>query len=344
MNYSTFQKKLLAWYGKNARELPWRESKDPYRIWVSEIMLQQTQVDTVIPYYKKWLKSFPTLEKLAAAPEDRVMEHWAGLGYYRRARMLHQGARYVRDELGGKIPRTPEDLMKIPGIGKYTAGAIASIAFEAKAPILDGNVIRILTRLNAIEDDTALGSTLKKLWQIAEEALPAKNRGDFNQAMMELGATVCLPQNPQCGKCPVSELCQAHAQGREKDFPLKSNRIKLEAIRNYALVLSRKGRFLFQRQHSHERWGGLWMLPFWENKKSMLAAAGKIKPVKFMTLQHGYTRYKITLNVYKYDCGQNEKVLAVRDKEILWATPKEIEKLPLPSPHKRITRELMRHA
>lgn len=306
-------------------------------------MLQQTQVDTVIPYYQKWLKSFPTLEKLAAASEDRVMEHWAGLGYYRRARMLHQGARYVRDELGGKIPRTVEELIKIPGIGKYTAGAIASIAFEAKAPILDGNVIRILTRLNAIKDDTALGNTLKKLWQIAEDVLPSKNRGDFNQAMMELGATVCLPQNPKCAACPVSALCLAHKNGREKDYPVKGNRIKLEAVRNYALIFSRKGRYLFQRQHSHERWGGLWMLPFWESEQAMLTVTGKIKPVKFMTLQHGYTRYKITLDVYKHDYRQNEKVFSVKDRESIWATPQEMEKLPLPSPHKKIARELIRH-
>lgn len=339
MNYKKFQKHLLKWYGNSARKLPWRETKDPYKIWVSEIMLQQTQVDTVIDYYKRWIKTFPTVEQLAGAPESTALKHWAGLGYYRRARMLHAGAKRVTEAYQGKVPSEVPELLKIPGIGRYTAGAISSIAFEKRAPIVDGNVMRILTRLLAIKDDIGASATQKKLWQIAEDILPDKNIGDFNQAMMELGATVCFPTSPKCGICPVSAECAALAMNKQTDFPVRKERTKLESIRNYALVLRQKGKVLIQKQANHERWGGLWMFPFWEKKKDMQTLTGNETTKKFMSIQHGYTKYKITLDVYENEIKEQ---VSVKENETKWVTPKQLNKYALPAPHKRIMKELQK--
>jgi len=293
---------LLKWYHKAARDLPWRRTKDPYKIWVSEIMLQQTQVDTVIPYYEKWIQRFPTLQHLAKAKLSDVLKYWAGLGYYRRARMLHQAACQIAKNLQGKIPQTPLELMKLPGIGRYTAGAIASIAFGVKTPVLDGNVIRVLTRLFAISEDVGKGETLERLWKIAESLVPEKNPGDFNQALMELGATLCTPENPQCQKCPVSSHCKAHEIKRETHFPVKLRKEKLEKKRTVALILRDNGTVLIQKQPETGRWGGLWTFPFWKDKKSMLQevemAATNLK--RRLTLHHGFTRYQIQLDVYEY--------------------------------------------
>ncbi|HSG04908.1 MAG TPA: A/G-specific adenine glycosylase, partial [Nitrospiria bacterium] len=202
-NITLLRKHLLAWYRKSRRDLPWRRTRDPYHILVSEIMLQQTQVDTVIPYYHRFLKAFPTVSKLSRAPERKVLKLWEGLGYYSRARNLHRAAKEVHSGFEGKVPDTLEKLESLPGIGRYTAGAVASIAFDRRTPIVDGNVKRVLCRLFAIEDDPAATSVKNRLWELAESLVPGKSPGDFNQALMEFGATLCRPRNPSCGECPV---------------------------------------------------------------------------------------------------------------------------------------------
>jgi A/G-specific adenine glycosylase len=217
---------LLDWYDKNRRDLPWRATHDPYAIWVSEIMLQQTQVATVLDYYARWMQRFPTIDALANAELDDVLTLWAGLGYYRRARMLHAGARYVRDALGGVMPGDAAGLKVLPGVGDYTAGAIASIAYNEPAPIVDGNVERIFARLLAIPGDPKARANQKTFWRLAAELVDPERPGDLNQAMMELGATVCTPTNPTCLLCPVRALCVGLATGQPTNFPGKVIRAK----------------------------------------------------------------------------------------------------------------------
>ncbi len=344
---TALQISLLKWYSANARDLPWRKTKDPYSIWVSEIMLQQTQVDTVIPYYEKWLKRFPTLESLAKAPLSEVMKRWAGLGYYRRARMLHEAAKKLK--VPGtlrpsryQVPSSVEELIKLPGIGRYTAGAISSIAFDQKSPIVDGNVIRILTRIFAISSDVSKPETLKKIWALAEEVLPDKKTGDFNQAMMELGATVCFPENPNCGACPVQSICKAHALKKETSFPVNRNKTKLEKIKTAALILRENGKILIQRQDKKERWGGLWMFPHWKDKKSMLTEVEnwKLELKPKMKIKHGFTKYIVTLEVF-----ESRKFLVDQPikKNHRWIKIDALSKFAMPSPHQKIAAEILKN-
>ncbi|MDP3920664.1 MAG: A/G-specific adenine glycosylase [Candidatus Omnitrophota bacterium] len=341
---SKFQQDLLKWYGKNARDLPWRRTKDPYKIWVSEIMLQQTQVDTVIPYYLKWLERFPTLKSLTTAPLDDAMKLWAGLGYYRRVRMLHEGAQYVLEELGGKIPADPEELGKLPGVGRYTAGAIASIAFDKRAPILDGNVIRVLTRLCAVKSDVSSTRTVAKLWQLAEELLPKKQTGDFNQALMELGAMVCAPDNPSCLFCPVSRYCAAYKAGQQSRYPVKAQKEQIEKKQTFALILRKEGKVLIQQQPEKARWGGLWMFPYYERRSSMLKAHGlQANALKRrMQVTHAFTKYRVTLDVYEAEAPARE-AQEICEKSHKWVPLGNLKKHAFPSPHQKIVKDLEKH-
>jgi len=340
---SLLQKKLLLWYRKHARNLPWRETCDPYKIWVSEIMLQQTQVQTVIPYYKRWLEGFPTLESLAKAPQEEVMKYWAGLGYYRRVKMLHAASQFVQTELQGIIPSSPDELLKIPGIGRYTAGAIASIAFQKPAPLVDGNVIRILTRLYAIKKNVGDAATLKQLWTLAEELVPEKKPGDFNQAMMELGATVCLPKNPSCRTCPVQKECRALASGNPESFPVKTQKEKIQKIKSAAFILKNpQGEVLINRQPQNARWGGLWMFPFGENKEEV-GDRFKLKDLPSehsFIIKHGFTKYSIHLHVFETKVSvKTAKTLAASSHR--WTAVTALENFAFPSPHQKIARHLL---
>ncbi len=246
-----FRKSLLAWYDANARELPWREDRDPYRVWVSEIMLQQTRVSAVIEHYNEFLRRFPTLKKLASAREASVLAAWSGLGYYRRARMLHAAAKIVAYELGGKFPPTAEEWLKLPGIGRYTAAAIASIAFGEGVAVVDGNVERVMQRISGKKMATV------EIWEEAENFLDHKRPGDFNQAMMELGATVCTPRIPGCLACPVLELCAS--RGEMTLEGKSSKQTKREA--HYALDRRNGSVFLAQRPANARVMAGMWELP-----------------------------------------------------------------------------------
>ncbi|HJL03714.1 MAG TPA: A/G-specific adenine glycosylase [Polyangiaceae bacterium LLY-WYZ-15_(1-7)] len=263
---------LLAWYDAHKRDLPWRRTRDPYAIWVSEIMCQQTRVDTVIPYYHRFLERFPTAAELAAASEDEVLGLWSGLGYYRRARLLHRGVKEVVATYGGKVPAEREARLGLPGVGKYTAGAIGSIAFDAEEPIVDGNVARVLARRHRVATPLGAKETEKRLWELAGELVKGPRPGDLNQALMELGATVCTPKNPRCEGCPVQASCGAHAAGEVDALPVPKKRKKPKLVHAVAVVatvgtpakvwLVRGERALF---------GGLWSVPMVETAAPQLS-------------------------------------------------------------------------
>ena len=259
----------MSWYRKNQRPLPWRGSKvpNPYHIVVSEAMLQQTQVSTVLPYYERFIKAFPTLDCLAAAPEQQVLRLWQGLGYYRRARNLHAAAQEMVRLHGGKVPEEFQDLMKLPGVGRYTAGAIASIGFDQQTPVLDGNVSRVLARWFAIGRSIDETSTRKRLWKLAEELVPQRQPGQFNQALMELGALVCTARQPRCSNCPVVELCQAHQANRVKSIPVRSERRQPRSVTHTIVAVERAGRFLFEQRPSQGLWARMWQLPTLEDSR-----------------------------------------------------------------------------
>jgi len=259
MKDRSLQTRLLAWFEKNKRDLPWRVlsangRREPYRVWLAEVMLQQTQVATVIPYFARWLARFPTLADFAAAPLDDVLKQWEGLGYYSRARNFHRAAQIVMGELSGAMPETVEGLLKLPGIGRYTAGAIASLAFNQDAPILDGNVKRVWARVFALTEmnDDAL-------WAISRDLLPKGRAGEFNEALMDLGATLCTPRNPTCVECPIQRDCQAYAQGKPEAYPIKASKAPTpHKDIGTLLLLNKQGQALMGQRPANGLLGGLW--------------------------------------------------------------------------------------
>jgi A/G-specific adenine glycosylase len=256
--------RIVHWFTEHRRDLPWRRTSDPYAIWVSEVMLQQTRIAVVWPYFERWMKRFPSAADLAAAPLDDVLAAWSGLGYYSRARNLHRGAREVVARFGGRVPGTAAELTSLPGVGRYTAGAIASIGFGRREPLVDGNVARVLARLFAIEGDIKGAATARRLWQLAGELVPEERPGDFNQGLMELGQEVCTPSAPRCDACPVADLCAARASGRAAELPVIGKRVPdgdKPLLASLAVWLERGGRLLLARRRPRGLFGGLWELP-----------------------------------------------------------------------------------
>lgn len=256
--------RLLPWYQQHRRSLPWRESPDPYRVWVSEIMLQQTRVETVIPYYHRFLERFPRLEDLAQSEEEEVLTLWSGLGYYRRARSLRAGAIEIESKHDGKFPDDVTTALTLPGVGRYTAGAVLSIAYGLPVPIVDGNVERVMSRLFCIEGDPRRGAAKQSIWKLAEESLADESPGDFNQSLMELGATVCTPQNPGCERCPLQTLCTAFQNGNVAHYPQLAGTRQPVAITLQVAIVRQRGRFLLQRITNQSFLRGMWMFPFVE--------------------------------------------------------------------------------
>jgi A/G-specific adenine glycosylase len=302
---------LLEWYDCHRRELPWRDELDPYRVWISEVMLQQTQVTTVAPYYERFLARFPTLADLAAAPLDDVLKAWEGLGYYARARNLHAAARQVMAEHNGRLPGSYAALRRLPGFGDYTAGAVASIAFEERVPAVDGNVKRVLARLFAVTEDVTRGATARRLRAIAAALVPRDRPGDFNQALMELGATLCVPAAPRCLLCPVREECQAQAQGIQDALPVKARRPERPHYDvTAAVVRAADGRLLIAQRKPDAMLGGLWEFPGGKCdpdetlpdclRREICEELGlEIEVGRYLTtLEHGYTHFRITLHVF----------------------------------------------
>ena len=341
--------RLLDWYRAQRRELPWRSTRDPYAIWVSEVMLQQTQVATARGYYQRWLERFPDIDALAAADEADVLHAWQGLGYYSRARSLLRAAREVNQRFAGQLPRSVAELRELPGIGRYSAGAIASIAFDVPAAAVDGNVIRVLTRLFALPGDPKQAPLAEFLWQLAASLVPERTPGDFNQALMELGATICLPRTPDCQSCPLRRQCRAHLAGNAAGFPQASKRPRVVQQRHVAAVVLRRGRVLLaQLGQAARRWRGMWQFPCAEADpdESVAAATRRIldhglrvsaTPGERMTVvEHSVTRYRIRLEAYW--CRSPTGRLRPRGDYVraAWFTPREFDTLALPAAHRRL--------
>lgn len=271
-----FAELLLRWYDQHARVLPWRGIHNAYHTWVSETMLQQTRVETVLAYFDRFIRRFPTVEALAAAPEDEVLKLWEGLGYYRRARNLHKGAQQVVAEHGGVIPRDVKELLKISGIGEYTAGAIASIAYDQAVPAVDGNVIRVVSRVKGIRENVGIPSVKRRIAQEAAALVPQSRPGDFNQAMMDLGATICVPGTPSCERCPVSALCDAYREGDAEDIPELPRKNPPKVI-DYDLCLIFNGDRVLMRQRTETMLQGLWVYPMVEDHHTIKQLAPLVK-------------------------------------------------------------------
>jgi len=345
------RRRLLRWFDRHARELPWRPSPGLYATWVSEIMLQQTQVATVIPYYGRFLARFPDVRVLAAADEQEVLRHWEGLGYYRRARHLHAAARQVVTQHQGCLPTSFEQWRALPGIGRYTAGAILSIALDQRHPILEANTVRLLSRLVALPADPGTGSSQEFLWRFAAALLPWRRCGDFNQALMELGGTLCTPRAPGCSRCPLANMCPAYARGLQDQIPRPKRRAASVTVHEAAVIVQcADGRVLLRRCQAGERWEGLWDFPRVElsaaaDRVTAAELCGKVAaltgiaidaPRPLATFRHGVTHHRITLTCYQaagQDCG-------TRRGAVRWVALDDLAAYPLPVTGRRISRLL----
>ena len=258
-----FRSALRRWHAHGGRDLPWRNCRDPYKVWISEIMLQQTTVAAVKPYFERFLKRFPNVAALAAANESDVLRLWEGLGYYSRGRNLRKAAQVIVAN-GGEFPETLDELLPLPGIGRYTAGAIVSFAFDRPAPILEANTLRLYSRLLGFRDDPRSTAGQRVLWSFAEKLVPTKSPGEFNQALMDLGATVCTPTEPRCDECPVAACCRALAQQAQAEIPLPARRPEITETREAYVAIESSGRYLIYRRPEGQRWAGLWDFPRFE--------------------------------------------------------------------------------
>ncbi|MGV8058244.1 MAG: A/G-specific adenine glycosylase [Smithellaceae bacterium] len=334
-------RRLLAWYGRNQRILPWRKTSDPYCVWISEIMLQQTQVDTVIPYYHRFLKAFPAVSAIARAPLQDVLKVWENLGYYSRARNLHAAARLIVEKFDSRIPDTPDTIKTLPGIGLYTTGAILSIAYGKSLPAVDGNVRRILCRIFAIRkpvDDTRQQKELQKL---AASLIPARHPGDFNQALMDLGATICKAKNPDCNRCPVARYCRARQLDLQNMLPVTKKARAIPHRRAAAAVIrNSKGALLVVQRPASGLLASLWKLPGGfimndENRENSLKRSIKeelgisIRPgIQLASVDHAYTHFRITLQAFECRLLKGTP-RALECQNWQWASPCDLKKLPL---------------
>lgn len=314
---------LLAWWDDGHADVPWRKTQDPYDIWIAEVMLQQTQVATVVPYFERWMARFPKVEDLAAAPLKEVLKIWEGLGYYSRARNLHTAAQTIVDDYGGRLPGDVAELRKLKGVGRYTAGAIASIAFDQPVPVLDGNVIRVLSRLLDLQEDVTKTNTKNYLWGVAADLVPAFRAGDYNQALMELGQTICLPAMPRCDSCPVAEHCQARAKDTQLERPVRPPRRKIPHYDVCAGVIWREdGRILIAQRPLDGLLGGLWEFPGGKVQPGESLAGALRREIDeelgieieagrtLATIKHTFTHFRITLYALhaRYLSGQPQNL------------------------------------
>jgi A/G-specific adenine glycosylase len=344
---------LLKWYGERGRKLPWRDIGDPYRILVSEIMLQQTRVSTVLKYYAAFVDRFPDVDRLAAATEEEVLAMWSGLGFYRRARNLHACARQLVESYNSKVPSDPKALGDLPGIGRYTVGAILSAAHNARLPILDGNVIRVLTRVFYIPGNPKSAEVNRVLWRLAEEVLPEDRPGDFNQAIMDLGATVCSRTAPHCESCPLNSICAAHASASAEDFPHAGRRTKVTFVERVGLFVARSdGAFLLHRRAQGGLLAGMWELPSVERREDertqkLANALGarlslENKPVECARREHRFSHRHWTTHVYRVDLDQdiphNLPPDELDERELRWTYPRELDEMALPEASRKTLR------
>jgi A/G-specific adenine glycosylase len=345
-------RRLLEWYDRSARRLPWRGNPDPYAVWVSEIMLQQTRVETVIPYFTRWMEHFPSVASLASASLHDVLRFWEGLGYYSRARNLHRAARIIVDDLQGTIPADRAALEKLPGIGKYTAGAIASMAFGKNEAALDGNIRRIIARIFDVALPARSPEGEKKMWELARQILPSWRAGDFNQALMDLGASICLPHHPTCLICPLTEVCLAYHRGVQEERPVLQEKPPIPHLTVTAAIIHRDGQVLIAHRPAAVLLGGMWEFPGGklESGESLenclareiheeLGAEVKVGS-KLGVFRHAYTHFKVTLHAFHCEvAGAEPYPLAA--EEIQWVDPPSLKDFPMGKIDRQIARQLV---
>ncbi|MHC4520399.1 MAG: A/G-specific adenine glycosylase [Planctomycetota bacterium] len=342
---------LRAWFRKRARDLPWRRTDDPYAIWISEIMLQQTQVATVLPYYERFLLRFPTVEKLARARLDTVLKLWEGLGYYGRARNMHRAAKDVIKRFDGRLPGTKDELLALPGIGAYTAGAIASIAFGQREPVVDGNVTRVLCRLFRIREDPKQAAIHKEIWSVAGRLLPKSRPGDFNQALMELGSEVCLPRRPLCDVCPLEGACQARLHGEETSLPIRRAKKPIPHYTVAVGVIYRNGLVLIDKRKPEGLLGGLWEFPGGKKETGESLEDALRREVReelsiriwvkrqLATVDHAYSHFRIRLHAFECAYVSGE-VRCLHCTDFKWVRPADLRRYAFPSANSKIIRVL----
>lgn len=340
---SDFSQAVLNWFDEHGRhDLPWQHNKTPYRVWVSEIMLQQTQVVTVIDYYQRFMKRFPDVQSLAAAEQDEVLHYWTGLGYYARARNLHKCAQTVVQEFAGEFPDSVEGLESLSGIGRSTAGAIASISMGKHASILDGNVKRVLSRFHAVEGWPGNKKVADEMWLIAERYTPAKRTGEYTQAMMDLGATLCSRSKPQCQVCPLQAQCEAYAQDRVKAFPFSKPKKEKPVRSTRMLMLEWDSRILLKQQPSSGIWGGLWIFPMMDVEQSMMEhellshATQSIHEGE--VFRHTFSHYH--LDIHPVHIRLAKPIDVISEAKQLWYNLKQPDSVGLAAPVKKLLESL----
>ncbi len=348
---SQLAQRLLDWYAAHARDLSWRGHVDAYAVWVREVMLQQTRVETVGPYFERWMARFPTIAALAAASEEEVLALWEGLGYYSRARNLHRAAREVVVRYGGALPRDLEALRALPGVGAYTAGAIASFAFGLDEPVVDGNVRRVFSRLFDLTAPVGSTALERRLWALAREHLPPGRAADFNQALMDFGATVCTPRTPRCEACPLADLCRARALGVVDERPVRRRKAVTPHYRVVAGVIQRDGEVLIARRPSNGLLGGLWEFPggkvepgealpealrreLWEELRVRVQVG---EPVG--VYRHAYSHFRVTLYAFRC-CIKEGRLQPLEHSDIAWVSPRHLSEYPMGKIDRQIAREL----
>ena len=351
----TVREALPRWFRRNRRDLPWRGRRDPYAIWISEVMLQQTRVETVKPYYRRFLRAFPTSRALAGASLGSVLKAWEGLGYYSRAQNLHRAAKQIVSDLGGKLPGTMEGLRRLPGIGRSTAGAIASIAFGLDEPVLDGNVTRVLCRVFGIRQLPSQPKTQSRLWSLARRLIPPGGAGLFNQALMDLGATVCVPRKPRCRVCPIRKACRAFASSEQDKLPRKAKPRPLPHRDIVAGVVRRRGRILIDRRPPEGLLGGLWEFPGGKVEPREPLRAALRREVReelgidirvegpLLTVRHAYTHFRITLHVFECTWAAGAP-RALGCAEFKWVRPGELTRYAFPAANHKIIAALRERA
>ncbi|MBT4033295.1 MAG: A/G-specific adenine glycosylase [Candidatus Marinimicrobia bacterium] len=349
LDQQNFSKKLIKWFQAERAHLPvpGRGVSNPYAIWVAEVMLQQTQVTTVWPYYNNWMRDYPTISHLAAAEQDQVLKSWEGLGYYSRARNLHRGAKFVMDEFGGALPVTVTELLEVPGIGPYTSAAIASLAFGETIPLIDGNVLRVFARLTRLKTNITLTKTRSDISLELAKLIPLKYPAAFNQGLMDLGRAVCTPRNPDCANCPINQTCEANQAGDMEDYPVKPQR---KSIPHYHIVVGlirRDQKLLIQRRPENGLLGGLWEFPGGKIEKGELGEAALLREIKeetgldidlgweIGTINHAYTHFKITLTAWFCDwiSGEAQRFAATENR---WVYMDELKDYALPKANNKI--------
>ena len=343
---------LLNWYQDHARSLPWRENPDPYSVWITEIMLQQTRVETVLPYYERWMKRFPTITSLALASQQEVLSAWEGLGYYSRARNLHHAAQIVLDEYEGKLPPDVKSLRQLPGIGRYTAGAIASIAFGNDEPALDGNIRRVLARVFDVNQPPRSREGEERLWQLAADHLPPGQAGEYNQALMDLGALICTPRQPDCSACPLGEICLAHSLGIQSERPVKQAKEPIPHHTASSAIIQQDEQVLIAQRPAEGLLGGLWEFPGGKIEPGEDLVAGLKRNIceelgveieigpEYVVYQHAYTHFRVTMHAYICELNGSQPN-NLYHTNLAWTKPSSLADYPMGKIDRQISNALI---